>query len=100
MLFCIMRLCSSFFYFKQKTAYEMRISDWSSDVCSSDLIQRAREKRHGLGQVKNMDAIPLAEDVWLHARIPAVCLVAEMRAGLNQLLHGDDRCRHSLSPSG
>src|SRR3546814_8312100 len=27
-----------FFFFKQKTAYEMRISDWSSDVCSSDLI--------------------------------------------------------------
>src|SRR3546814_973523 len=30
-----MLLC--FFFFKQKTAYEMRISDWSSDVCSSDL---------------------------------------------------------------
>src|SRR3546814_9880261 len=29
------RVC--FFFFKQKTAYEMRISDWSSDVCSSDL---------------------------------------------------------------
>src|SRR3546814_3058530 len=29
-----------FFFFKQKTAYEMRISDWSSDVCSSDLGQR------------------------------------------------------------
>src|SRR3546814_6957726 len=29
---------SCFFVFKQKTAYEMRISDWSSDVCSSDLI--------------------------------------------------------------
>src|SRR3546814_2721420 len=28
-----------FFFFKQKTAYEMRISDWSSDVCSSDLMQ-------------------------------------------------------------
>src|SRR3546814_2354443 len=28
----------SFFFFKQKTAYEMRISDWSSDVCSSDLL--------------------------------------------------------------
>src|SRR3546814_4673644 len=27
----------SFFFFKQKTAYDMRISDWSSDVCSSDL---------------------------------------------------------------
>src|SRR3546814_8926029 len=34
-----MSLCCSFmfFFFKQKTAYEMRISDWSSDVCSSDL---------------------------------------------------------------
>src|SRR3546814_9353138 len=28
-----------FFFFKQKTAYEMRISDWSSDVCSSDLTR-------------------------------------------------------------
>src|SRR3546814_3473767 len=28
-----------FFFFKQKTAYEMRISDWSSDVCSSDLVK-------------------------------------------------------------
>src|SRR3546814_4102882 len=32
---CCIALC--FFFFKQKTAYEMRISDWSSDVCSSDL---------------------------------------------------------------
>src|SRR3546814_5178611 len=30
-----------FFFFKQKTAYEMRISDWSSDVCSSDLMSAA-----------------------------------------------------------
>src|SRR3546814_16067184 len=36
MLIC--ELCSVFFFFKQKTAYEMRISDWSSDVCSSDLL--------------------------------------------------------------
>src|SRR3546814_10516015 len=34
-LFCV--LLYGFFFFKQKTAYEMRISDWSSDVCSSDL---------------------------------------------------------------
>src|SRR3546814_4255214 len=35
----ILLLCCMFFvfFFKQKTAYEMRISDWSSDVCSSDL---------------------------------------------------------------
>src|SRR3546814_17814247 len=31
------KLSRCFFFFKQKTAYEMRISDWSSDVCSSDL---------------------------------------------------------------
>src|SRR3546814_7363502 len=39
-LFCWLLL----FFFKQKTAYEMRISDWSSDVCSSDL-RRARSRR-------------------------------------------------------
>src|SRR3546814_7511309 len=33
---------SLFFFFKQKTAYEMRISDWSSDVCSSDLVSAGR----------------------------------------------------------
>src|SRR3546814_1300543 len=32
-----------FFFFKQKTAYEMRISDWSSDVCSSDLHRRGAD---------------------------------------------------------
>src|SRR3546814_8115979 len=36
-----------FFFFKQKTAYEMRISDWSSDVCSSDLDGRIRLCRDG-----------------------------------------------------
>src|SRR3546814_2902854 len=37
---CTFRFCSfvNVFFFKQKTAYEMRISDWSSDVCSSDLV--------------------------------------------------------------
>src|SRR3546814_3952765 len=36
-----------FFFFKQKTAYEMRISDWSSDVCSSDLQgERAHRGAH------------------------------------------------------
>src|SRR3546814_7429697 len=36
-LSCDLLLSLSVFFFKQKTAYEMRISDWSSDVCSSDL---------------------------------------------------------------
>src|SRR3546814_4812486 len=47
-----------FFFFKQKTAYEMRISDWSSDVCSSDLDQLLieREERH---RIDNFDLDPL-----------------------------------------
>src|SRR3546814_7542863 len=39
--FCSFLLRLFFFFFKQKTAYEMRISDWSSDVCSSDLADLA-----------------------------------------------------------
>src|SRR3546814_10052124 len=35
------------FFFKQKTAYEMRISDWSSDVCSSDLISEQHGQAEG-----------------------------------------------------
>src|SRR3546814_5597825 len=42
------------FFFKQKTAYEMRISDWSSDVCSSDL-HRLHRARHLEGVI---DAAP------------------------------------------
>src|SRR3546814_8357805 len=42
-LLCLVPLLSvwflSFFFFKQKTAYELRTSDWSSDVCSSDLVE-------------------------------------------------------------
>src|SRR3546814_4861494 len=37
------------FFFKQKTAYEMRISDWSSDVCSSDLMEGAGPDLHVVG---------------------------------------------------
>src|SRR3546814_9352363 len=52
-------MCSSivFFFFKQKTAYEMRISDWSSDVCSSDLALDAVTREldetlpHALGRI-------------------------------------------------
>src|SRR3546814_6083567 len=46
------------FFFKQKTAYEMRISDWSSDVCSSDLTLPARAARsvdRGAGIVARSD---------------------------------------------
>src|SRR3546814_13866136 len=39
-----------FFFFKQKTAYDMRISDWSSDVCSSDLL-RGRGRPDAVGGI-------------------------------------------------
>src|SRR3546814_9365097 len=46
-----------FFFFKQKTAYEMRISDWSSDVCSSDLHSpRTPPAPRGTPLVKDCDS--------------------------------------------
>src|SRR3546814_10118569 len=42
-----MLICIFVFFFKQKTAYEMRISDWSSDVCSSDLWNVVRDDALG-----------------------------------------------------
>src|SRR3546814_10754062 len=41
-----------FFFFKQKTAYEMRISDWSSDVCSSDLSTVPAGRAGGSAETK------------------------------------------------
>src|SRR3546814_8320951 len=61
-----------FFFFKQKTAYEMRISDWSSDVCSSDLQAR-------------------------HARIPGAVILAVLRANARRRAIGaakHDRAAH------
>src|SRR3546814_2593047 len=58
-----------FFFFKQKTAYEMRISDWSSDVCSSDLTFEARQKAISLKlpvQGKSLDE--LVEDIRGHLK--------------------------------
>src|SRR3546814_4671343 len=52
---CVLSLFFLFF-FKQKTAYEMRISDWSSDVCSSDLrpVDRARRLQRRRAETESM----------------------------------------------
>src|SRR3546814_13799665 len=51
-----------FFFFKQKTAYEMRISDWSSDVCSSDLgldgLIRELAREDGLERIRYTTSHP------------------------------------------
>src|SRR3546814_6227311 len=52
------------FFFKQKTAYEMRISDWSSDVCSSDLRELA-----GVGRTLVENALDTSERVDPQAQI-------------------------------
>src|SRR3546814_13523921 len=66
------------FFFKQKTAYEMRISDWSSDVCSSDLDPgdaRGREDV-ALGRVAAADR---SEGLWRHGDAAAGDRAAQRR---------------------
>src|SRR3546814_4226102 len=76
-------LCVLVFFFKQKTAYEIRISDWSSDVCSSDLHAMGddgRFQRHhgatGGGAFINEEtrALILKDSlcIWLDADIPTL----------------------------
>src|SRR3546814_3342451 len=80
----------SFFFFKQKTAYEMRISDWSSDVCSSDVdVDRAESAGaarvdHGAGFLDALDAV----DRLLHRRVEV--LHAEAGAVEAEFRHAGD----------
>src|SRR3546814_17421538 len=62
-----------FFFFKQKTAYEMRISDWSSDVCSSDLGLVAAEQHSKLTD-------PIDQHEWMHTSL------ARSQAAINSKL--------------
>src|SRR3546814_2140456 len=64
--------CMFFFFFKQKTAYEMRISDWSSDVCSSDLGIDASGLPRGGGEPRQeVEIIPSCRRETLDARRPS-----------------------------
>src|SRR3546814_2224404 len=54
------------FFFKQKTAYEMRISDWSSDVCSSDLVH-LRDDRKGTAWTSKVESFRLARHLTTRA---------------------------------
>src|SRR3546814_10529114 len=97
-----------FFFFKQKTAYEMRISDWSSDVCSSDLrglldIMLARraarvdvDRHQSLGRVDHQITAGFQLDDGIeHPRqliLDAVTLIE--RDGVGILLHAACVARH------
>src|SRR3546814_17121858 len=71
-----------FFVFKQKTAYEMRISDWSSDVCSSDLLAiRAAAADSGLKRLTQADLYVTLEPC-------PMCAAAIGFARLRRLVYG------------
>src|SRR3546814_847291 len=86
-------------FFKQKTAYEMRISDWSSDVCSSDLMIENQKIRPAqvigpLGEPLTLDTLPPpSTSRWVVRRKAEV--VAAVNGGL---LSVDEVCeRYSLT---
>src|SRR3546814_1908442 len=57
------------FFFKQKTAYEMRISDWSSDVCSSDLLVRFDNDQHVVRrETGSLGHTPLRHEAFGHRK--------------------------------
>src|SRR3546814_18880412 len=115
--------CVFFFFFKQKTAYEMRISDWSSDVCSSDLLlERLRPviAAHGVLRVKGLAAVTgkamrlVVQGVgerlqhyydrdWRPGEARATRLVFIGETGLDEAAHraagpGSAACGHAPSP--
>src|SRR3546814_11971023 len=88
------------FFFKQKTAYEMRISDWSSDVCSSDLEESRKCDRNG-----DADQMPGSHSCVFRAGVPLVAAQARLqwmryRANAENVIRVTvSRCnRHSLCP--
>src|SRR3546814_16189460 len=94
--------CCGVFFFKQKTAYEMRISDWSSDVCSSDLIfgGEAHRQREGVcvsfdhaGTGNKVECCFIGEERW---RASGSCsILGERRQFPTVVAVGFDCCDHS-----
>src|SRR3546814_8648976 len=82
-MYCFLHVV--FFFFKQKTAYELRISDWSSDVCSSDLVQQAA-RGHGGGHRQERD--PVDHDI---DRLPAGAPVVRRQRLDTAAVEGDSR---------
>src|SRR3546814_984076 len=74
-----------FFFFKQKTAYEMRISDWSSDVCSSDLRALQGNLRRPRGSECGQDRRSLAVPQWHEPARRPVQQASGARQGRPQL---------------
>src|SRR3546814_4775524 len=102
-----------FFFFKQKTAYEMRISDWSSDVCSSDLLIGAGlfELLTAWGQIDTVISILyvamlgsvgtiMAREAWGALRLMKAGLPPPARKRRHHPKIGRASWRESVSPVG
>src|SRR3546814_16323712 len=101
-----------FFFFKQKTAYEMRISDWSSDVCSSDLAEQpvddqshVRGQTHrrpaGRGRTESLPDRPRRGALAVQApRCTEHPLLDELRRALHQRLYRAEQHWPALRAAG
>src|SRR3546814_4447017 len=82
----------SFLFFKQKTAYEMRISDWSSDVCSSDLLRVPGEGTgqgdHLLARRREAAHLPAGRDLGVPEPLEQLAGAAVGRAPLEETARG------------
>src|SRR3546814_1862390 len=96
-----------FFFFKQKTAYEMRISDWSSDVCSSDLSRVSSESSPpNPGPSPAPDPVPgpnpaVARDSLIRVPSSEAALVVKVRPRSEERRVGKEcvsTCRSRWSP--
>src|SRR3546814_8994899 len=88
-----------FFFFKQKTAYEMRISDWSSDVCSSDLLSNSSVtmSMHREQQASNFqrkDYLPPSDGDRRHPFLALKALTQPTRMEIFRMVHSsvDGEC--------
>src|SRR3546814_3288280 len=104
MLIFFARLYFVVFFFKQKTAYEMRISDWSSDVCSSDpltdyLTENGLKVRYLHSDIDTVERVEIIRDLRLG--------VFDVLVGINLLRRSEERrvgkecvstCRSRWSP--
>src|SRR3546814_16940874 len=87
------------FFFKRKTAYEVRISDWSSDVCSSDL-----QRGDAFGEAVDVEADGISVaggllvDLLFRRRVLAVVL--QQRVGVHADVRGDDHLQPRQADAG
>src|SRR3546814_10676008 len=78
-----------FFFFKQKTAYELRISDWSSDVCSSDLVAIATDGAELFGT--GSTSVRTEQDLSIYSGIPPLVRSGDWFAASFTLRNGSDK---------